>query len=213
MLRLQVELQQRDEQLSAMRHAVGAAGGASGAAGGSLSDGSLGEARGVAALAEVERSVAAIEYAMRRRGLCRAQPPGDGGGGGVGRGSGGAACAAANVAATAASAGRARLSSKDGKDKKAMGWVADMWQRGTSVLQQAPRAKLLASAAPLPPGFRCNNPHALATTPTPLPQPPRSPLPQPPRSPEPLPSPQPLTRSLINSPGAEERGGRRRRQC
>ena len=135
-LRLQVELQQRDEQLSAMRHAVRAAGGASGAAGGSLS-----EARGVAALAEVERSVAAIEYAMRRRGLCRAQPPGDGGGGGVGRGSGGAACAAANGAATAASAGRARLSSKDGKDRKAMGWVADMWQRGTSVLQQAPRAK------------------------------------------------------------------------
>ena len=84
-------------------------------------------------------------------------------------------------AATAASAGQARLSSKDGKDKKAMGWVADMWQRGTSVLQQAPRAKRLASAAPLPPGFRCNNPHALATTPTPLPQPPRSP--------EPLPSP------------------------
>ena len=169
MLGLQVELQQRDEQLSAMRHAVRAAGGASGAAGGSLSDGSLGEARGVAALAEVERSVAAIEYEMRRRGLCRAQPPGDGGGG-AGRGSGGAACAAANGAATAASAGRARLSSKDGKDKKAMGWVADMWQRGTSVLQQAPRAKLLASAAPLPPGFRCNNPRsgpdALATAPT-----------------------------------------------
>ena len=204
MLGLQVELQQRDEQLSAMRHAVRAAGGASGAAGGSLSDGSLGEARGVAALAEVERSVAAIEYEMRRRGLCRAQPPGDGGGGGAGRGSGGAACAAANGAATAASAGRARLSSKDGKDKKAMGWVADMWQRGTSVLQQAPRAKLLACAAQR---------LRLPASATPLPQPPRSPLPQPPRSPEPLPSPQPLTRSLIDSPGAEERGGRRRRQC
>ena len=145
MLGLQVELQQRDEQLSAMRHAVRAAGGARGAARGSPS-GSPSEARGVAALAEVERSVAAIEYEMRRRGLCRAQPPGDGGGGGgVGRGSGGAACAAANGAATAASAGRARLSSKDGKDKKPMGWVADMWQRGTSVLQQAPRAKLLAT--------------------------------------------------------------------
>ena len=119
----------------------------------------------MAALAEVERSVAAIEYEMRRRGLCRAQPPGDGGGGGgVGRGSGGAAGAVANSAATAASAGRARVSSKDGKDKKATGWMADMWQRGTSVLQQAPRAKLhtrrhthaathtppLASAAPLP---------------------------------------------------------------
>ena len=167
MLGLQVELQQRDEQLSAMRHAVRAAGGASGAAGGSLSDGSLGEARGVAALAEVERSVAAIEYEMRRRGLCRAQPPGDGGGG-VGRGSGDAACAAANGAATAASAGRARLSSKDGKDKKAMGWVADMWQRGTSVLQQAPRAKLLACAAQ-----RLRLPASAATTLTPLPQPPR----------------------------------------
>ena len=169
MLGLQVELQQRDEQLSAMRHAVRAAGGARGAAGGSPS-GSPSEARGVAALAEVERSVAAIEYEMRRRGLCRAQPPDDGGGGGAGRGSGGAACAAANGAATAASVGRARLSSKDGKDKKAMGWVADMWQRGTSVLQQAPRARLLASVAPLPPGFRCNNPRsgpdALATAPT-----------------------------------------------
>ena len=144
MLGVQVELQQRDEQLTAMRHAARAGGGASGANG--AAGGAAAEARGVAALAEVEHSVAAIEYEMRRRGLCRAQPAGDGGGGGVGRGSGGAAFAAAAGAAaagaaTAASPGRARLSStdgKDGKDKKAAGWMADMWQRGTSVLQQAP---------------------------------------------------------------------------
>lgn len=156
MLGLQVELQQRDEQLTAMRHAARAGGGANGAAGGAA-----GEARGVAALAEVERSVAAIEYEMRRRGLCRAQPACDGGGGGVGRGSGGAAFAAAAGAATAASPGRARLSSKDGKDgkdKKAAGWMADMWQRGTSVLQQAPSAKLLPSAAPLPPSVLLHQP-------------------------------------------------------